>query len=119
MPQGTRIGAVVGGDVGAAAAVVPAHPPGLGGQSGDEHHGGEGESDQCFHCLVIFCCRPVFSAGGGCRQFQVCSLERPSPASSQTRAGLLQVFRVMGDRWLAMQKTVETVLTPRGEATPT
>jgi predicted nucleotidyltransferase len=30
------------------------------------------------------------SAGGVCRQFQVCSLERPSPASSQTGAGLLQ-----------------------------
>ena len=53
-PHGTGVGAVVGGDVGAIAAAVPAHPPGLGGQSGNELDGGEGEFGQYLHNLAFF-----------------------------------------------------------------
>ena len=53
-PRGTGIGAVVVGDVHAAAAVVPPYPAGLGGQSGDEQHGGKGEFSQYLHSLDFF-----------------------------------------------------------------
>jgi len=42
--------------------------------------------------------RKTASAGGVCRQFQVCSLERPSPAASQTGAGFLQTPRASQER---------------------
>ena len=51
----------------------------------------QGEFSQCLHSLDFFSWGPVVSAGSVCRQFQVCSLERPSPIPSQTWAGFLQV----------------------------
>lgn len=40
---------VVAVDVGAVAAEMAAHRPGLGGEGGGEHHDGEGQFDQGFH----------------------------------------------------------------------
>jgi hypothetical protein len=51
----------------------------LGGNSGGEHHGGEGEFAQSFHRIDSL----LFVIGGD-------SFEPPSPATSQTAFGFLQ-----------------------------
>ena len=49
----TAAGPVVRRNVGTAAANIAAYRPGLGGEGGGEHHGGEGQFDQGFHGFVL------------------------------------------------------------------
>ena len=87
---------VIGGHLRAVAAIIAADPVGLGG--GGDGQGGDDEGDfrDGVHSLLVVVVEVGRGVGGVCRRFVVRSPAQPSPHSSQSAGGFLQVIGMRG-----------------------